>query len=239
MRVEIPVLSLITMPYFNIQRAEFDMGINIISRVGKIDTTGETEPASSAKTESLVAMLGSQSNQNLQRVDSSGTVVENYQAYDTNMRAKLEVVSSDLPAGIMQLINLSQEGIQGEQNYDYEITSDNESLIFTPDNLEQTLDFHIKPLRSKEPAASYQQAKITVTSNTDEDLNQQFSEPIQIIKGNPIGTPTKALALLMTNENGRGSVTFNAAQSGIGNNGFVQISTDVTKNINIYYRIKS
>lgn len=241
MKVEIPVISLITIPYYTINTANFEMGVNIISWV---DAT--TPPlASDADDESdskLLAMLGPYQASTTKEKNQLSEVIQ-YSKVKTNMLVKMEVESSDLPDGIIQLINVSSQGIDGHIVYDLKIVPSSPRLIMDKNEVSLTLTLKQdadQPNAGKNGSDDIQLVPLTVTLTSSEkmELAKMFSDKISVNTGDIVGDSSIEQVQVLTDQNGQIKVTFhpNYMES---TNGFITVSSPLTSKTQIYYRIIS
>lgn len=241
MKVDIPIISLITMPYYTIKKANFEMGVNIISWTEKEEDLSK-DIDTNKNSPQLLAMLGPYDSTTTKGSTQS---VESYQysKINTNMKVKMEVVNSDLPAGIMRLINVSSQGVDGNTAYDLRISTSLSRLIMNKNKMPLTLklvrnnDNNIKPLTDMEVAL----VPLTITVNSSirgVDPTMVFSNKISVTKGDIVGTTSYEKVQVLTDMEGVVSIELRPSGK-IPDNGFVTISSPLTSNTKIYYRSKN
>jgi len=238
MRVEIPIISLITIPYYTIDSATFEMGVNVISWVENIDKTANGDNAPPPK---LLAMLGPYDATTTKASTQSIESLQ-YSKVNTNMKVKMEVVSSDLPAGIMQLINVSSQGVAGNIAYDLKITPSRSELIMKKNEefLTLTLEQNSDDDDDDDVKATGKVAGVTLiitvkSSVSGVDPSKEFNEDIST-KGNIVGTSSIEQIKVLTDANGAVKIAFHPSLK-TSTNGFVTISSPLTFETKIYYRI--
>ncbi|MGI2111647.1 DUF2589 domain-containing protein [Shewanella frigidimarina] len=243
MKVDIPVMSLITIPYYTINSAHFEMGINIICWSDNI-----TKPLSAGagtgkkKDTKLLAMLGPCDTTTVKSTSQSTESMQ-YSKINTNMKVKMEVALSDLPSGIMQLINVSSQGVDGQVTYDLKISPSTSRLIME----EKEVSLSLKIERNKkEPIANsttideIQLVPLTLTiqSNETTALAKTFSKNILVNKGDIVGSSSIERVQVLTDSNGEVEITFHPTLTQL-TNGFITVSSPLTSTIKIYFRINN
>ncbi len=234
MRVNIPILSLITLPYLNIRRAKFDVGLNILNNV-KIEEKGKT------KKETLV-LLGP--------LEDKKKETDTETRVETNMQASIEVETSDFPAGILQMLNLFKDATSGSAKDVYALDAKENAITFSQKKKKKSI--MVRLLNNGEPAP-FQTISANISSNTDLDLCDTFLKPITIKKGTTIGIPSLGAATALTDENGIATFTFtslyakNKKERKHNNkpkpekpekqNGFIYFSNPRASKIAIYYNL--
>lgn len=99
--VKIPVLSLVPIPLLQVKRAEFEFGMTMVRKSSK-----ENKQNSSGGAKSQTGALNTQSSDNF-----SAAISSNSEHSSSNMKVKVEVEQSDIPAGLAQLFNLMESGV--------------------------------------------------------------------------------------------------------------------------------
>lgn len=235
MTVSIPVLSLIPLPLLIVDRAQFEFGIQVINHLTReIEiNTQQGHEYNIFKNQEVYAMLAPlESNSNINElVEGSAEVI-------SNMKAKVEIVQSDLPAGILQLINLSQEATNGTTSYEYQLAITPARLTFTTTAQTLSLTVNIIPVdpsRLKEEAVADQIITVEILTETM-PVDQLFAMPIEITKGGAVGYPTDMTASAISGEDGEVIFQFTAAPAVIGN-GFIKLSSRLVQSQDIYFNI--
>lgn len=236
MQVSIPVLSLIPLPLLTINRAKFKMGIQIINQVLKPGEEVDGLPVDPVEKEVLTLLAPLSTSENT--IDSNSVELAPTTQVTTNMDATIEVVSADLPQGIIKLLNLFQDATEGQSEDVFKITTSPQALYFSALDAEDeiiqkelTID-----LRVQEESVQGQIVKIQVISSTQTPVNDTFATPIGILTGDLVGVPTVPEISARTNRNGKVKVRFTAWKNG-SDNGFIKISTGKTDSISIYYNV--
>ena len=231
MVVNIPVLSLVTMPFLNISRAKFDIGINILNQVKK----------NSTKSETLVLLGptedGKRSKKNKDSYDEG--VYSN--EFSTNMQASIEVESTDLPSGIIQMINLFKDATNGESEDIYTLSTVEDKIEFSLKPKHRNLSIEVTFIKNKKPVINGL-IVTTVVSDTDPDLKHSFSKPIQIKDniGSLVGTSSLGQIKALTNHEGKVKLKFSTHKLKVLNevqNGFIYFNTPKAAKIAVYYSI--
>lgn len=232
MTVQIPVLSLVTIPLLNITKAEFDVGINVINMVKTQVDNGSNSPETRSE---ILTLLGSSNHNTLTNLNETTGSISYSTGVKTNMQAKIKVETSDLPAGILQMLNLFQEATTGESSFLYTLKANTETLRF--DASHNQLSVTVTLLKDKKPVNA-KTIMVTVLSNTSEALEKSFSEPIEVTKGDVVGIPTLAEAQALTVD--EGEVTFMlTARTDLteDQNGYLRFDAPGASGIQIYYSI--
>lgn len=227
MEVQIPVLSLVTLPFLNINRAKFDIGINILNR---------SKFSDKEKMKTMVMLGPTEGKNNIQRKTSSSETYFN--EFSTNMQASIEVESSDFPSGILQMINLFKDATTSDSKDVYQLHTTEDKIQFSGSIIQHTIDVYLT--KNGEPIKNVLLSS-TVVSDTDSDLQHSFSQPIEITKGSQVGYPSLGQAKALTNKKGKVSFTFTCFQVkplDVEQNGFIYFNTAKASKIAIYYSIK-
>ncbi|WP_299223904.1 DUF2589 domain-containing protein [uncultured Psychroserpens sp.] len=228
MVVNIPVLSLVTMPFLNVRKAKFDIGINILNQIKTNKTKAET-----------LVLLGPTEG-NISKRDNDTDVNKTYtNEFSTNMQASIEVESTDLPSGILQMINLFKDATNGSGKDVYILDTKQNKIQFSATQTEVSIDVFLtkdkKPIKNGLIVA-------TVVSDTDADLHDTFSHPIRIKKGSLVGNPALGQAKALTNKKGKVTFTFSTYKInplGKKQNGFIYFKTAKASKIAVYYHLKT
>lgn len=229
MHVELPVLSLMPLPLLTIDRAKFDMGLRVMSRLSHslhVDgSLNENELAS--KTLVMLSPTRSNSSKNTPTTEILQTNVV------TNMSASVEVVTSDMPQGILQLLNFFQESTKGRSRDKYSLIAVPPTLTFSAESLVQELEITLS--LEKKPVS---QAEVTfeVISNTDNTIDESFDTVLELLEGNPLGIPTKTTLSGLTTEEGKIKIQLHAHAS-IAGNGYVKVFNEYSETLFIYYEL--
>lgn len=243
MKVEIPVISLVTIPYYEIDKATFEMGINIVSWVGPKEEKGPNEH-NELKNQNyeLLAMLGPYQSSDI-KSSATGLTPQSYDKVHTNMKVKMEVVNADLPAGILQLINTSSQGVSGDIVSDTKINVSDKKLIMR--DKEQSLTISLEKagrlLMDNVKVDELAGIPITVTieSSTLQIINHKvFKESISVLKGDVVGEASIQRVMVLTNHLGEIEIALHPEGS-VGINGYIVISSPITAQSKIYYRIEN
>lgn len=232
MTVRIPFLSMIPLPLLEVRRATFDFGLRILDQTRNRKLAGAV-PASALDRQAsgIQALLVSQRRDHGDNDLDSGRVA--------NMQVRVEIERSDIPAGLLQLMNLSQEATEGLQDKSFNIVTTPSRLLFGAHALRQTLRIVIDQ-RSKRSITSVDDVvvSIEVISNTL-PVKDLFSETIEVVKGFVVGWPTINVVKALTNDEGAVEFAFearaNETESDL--NGFVKISVDRSQEMLVYFEI--
>ena len=238
MVVEIPVLSLVPLPFLTIKKAKFDVGINVLNNV-KIQTgtnldTNEPETI----TETLV-LLGPAEQKKLRIVPSSINESYNYESgYSSNMQASIEIETSDLPAGILTMINLLQDATSGEGKDVCQLNTNKQRIKFDPTQTQIAIKVQ---LQKNNTALANELIVATVVSETDPALKDSFEKPIEIEQGYVVGIPTLETAKALSNNKGEVVFKFTAkmknAKEPQNENGYIYFNSAKAQKIAVYYQL--
>lgn len=221
MRVEIPIISLITIPYYTINSAKFNMGINIISIIG--DKKNESDPK-------IIAMLGNHDS----KINKEDSDQLKYSQVSTNMNVEMEVVPSDFPAGLLQLLNFSSQGIDGKVNENISLHVNKDKILMSTDPISLTIKCESNSNYNEEILLTIQ-----LKSNfKDNDFSKEFNDKIEVNKGDIIGDSSYDYVQILSKVGEE--VEISLFPSGeISTNGYLNIYSPLTTNKEIYYRIKN
>ncbi|CAD5275222.1 conserved hypothetical protein [Alteromonas sp. 38] len=239
MRVEIPIISLITMPYYTINSAQFEMGINILSWVDVSSETWEqTDEGTSDK--KLLAMLGPYESSSPKGPPRSAETAQ-YSKVNTNMKVKMDVVSSDLPSGILQLLNVSSQGVEGHVAYDLKISPNTSRLLMDKEAVQLTLTLMKNNDEFNDSLAESDDIDlvpltVTLIPNDKVELEKAFGKYITVDSGDIVGSSSIEQVQVLTNTSGEIKVTFHPTLNEAAN-GFINVSSPLTSTIKIYFRI--
>lgn len=253
MKVEIPVISLITMPYYTIETAHFEMGVNVVTWLNDIprkvakDGAGANpakEPARKDNADEnprkLLAMLGPY-DATTTKAGTQASASSQYNKVSTNMKVRMEVVSSDLPAGILQLINVSSQGVDGRIANDLRISASPVRLIMHGDDVSLTLKLERRSDGDPAPPGVDELAlvpfTITVQSSVGGvDPEREFRKEITVARGDIVGAASYEQVKVLTDAEGEVEVLLHPSGK-VSTNGFVTVASPLTSNATIYYRI--
>ncbi|MCW3127333.1 MAG: hypothetical protein JWO03_2991 [Bacteroidetes bacterium] len=233
-KVNIPFISLIPIPLLEVKRAQFDYAIQILnqeSRILKDINDRDTEQ------KSLVAVLAP--------MDTSGKNslhLSEETSLKANMTVRVEVEKSDLPAGILQLLNLGQQAIAGTTEDNCVIISEPDMLTFTG-GVQRPYRLKAEVKRKGKAGTEWESIKgaevqvhVICSMTTVEKI---FGQPITVEKGYVVGVAGTARAKALTDANG--VVEFGLwPDTGVSDdyNGFVLLKTRSAEDSIIYYNFK-
>ncbi|WP_435412363.1 DUF2589 domain-containing protein [Psychroserpens mesophilus] len=231
MVVNIPVLSLVTMPFLNISKAKFDIGINILNKVTK----------SSSKPETLVLLGPTEDGKGYKKNRESNNESPYSNEFSTNMQASIEVESTDLPSGILQMINLFKDATNGTNEDIYALSTVEDKVEFSLDPKHKNISIEVTFTKNKKPVKNGL-VIANVVSDTDSDLHDSFSKPIKVINnfGSQVGNASLGQAKALTNEDGKVKFKFSTHKMKVLNtihNGFIYFNTPKASKIAVYYSI--
>lgn len=227
MTVSIPILSLVPLPFLTINKADFDLGIQIINQV--YDSTKKNKDDSSTKNIEVLALLAP--------INSSKTQLNTKERYasklKTNMKAKIEVVSSDLPQGIIKLINLFQDATEGVKDYIYKLSASSSKLYFNKNTPTNKLKIE---LRKDNEAIEGQLIKVQVKSSIDIEAYTSFDKDIEILEGDIVGYTSVSEVNVLTSSHGCIEIQL-FSNPNTHDNGFIKVSSARTIPLSVYYSI--
>lgn len=204
MEINIPFISLIPIPMLEVRRAQFDYAIQILSQDyrERIEDNHRQDGMYQKSILAIMSPVGTGPKEDLSTALNS--------SLKANMMVKIEVEKSDLPAGILQLLNLGQEAIRGKPDQPPIVTPAPTELNFGSAD-RQSLTITIEKATANgllEPQGNVE-VMIEVTSSFGK-INELFAEPIQVLRGTAVGQPhfKKAVALTANTPAAAGSVEF-------------------------------
>ena len=227
MTVKIPFLSLIPLPLLEIKDAEFRFGMQILDQVEEqrvINERGEIETQNSQ----VFALLAPPVEDKMEEKSTS----QISSSFEANMDVRVRVGRSPLPAGLQQLLNLSQEAIQGTENTRYLEASPN-SLHFSKSEPTQHLEIEASS-KTDDPLPDDLAVIISIRSiPTTSEIPFEVS---QILKGELVGTdnfPLKVHPLEHQIELDLTANTFALDRSG-----WLKVTCPKAKPLKIYFKIQ-
>ena len=237
MKVQIPVISLVPLPFLVIKDAEFDFAVQILDNVitEKSFIPINPEPGEQIKNEKILALMAPMSTSK-EKVENT----KSQSSLEANMRINVKVVQSDLPAGILQLLNLGQEATEGNDEFAYVIKTSKNKLHFTDKNKDQKLNVQLE-INTNYPNHNTlkpedQIITITVISYT-EPVDFIFDKNITLIKGNILGESSKKHIQAITDKNGNIEFEMFSSKDATGN-GLVKIENSNSETIQIYFNVE-
>jgi hypothetical protein len=246
-KVSVPFISLIPIPLLEVTKAHFDYAIQILNQERQL--IGESSDNITVENKSLLAVLAP-----MDSTQKSRLKIARESGFKANMTVHIEVEKSDLPAGILQVLNLGQQAIGGVMEEKLVIHTEPDKLLFDHNELPPQSPYKIKvevrrpgkPGTASNVHAYASQAspweivhekeiQIDVSSNTA-PVTDLFAQPISVRAGYVIGTPTYSKAVSLTND--AGLVEFalwpNLSASSK-NNGFILIKTKMADDKALYF----
>lgn len=231
MTIQIPFLSMIPLPLLEVKRANFEFGLRVLDHVWTSNNVHELQQPvgqeSSAST--IQALLVSERNTAFQEQYNSGLIA--------NMQVRVEIERADIPAGLLELMNLSQGASEGQSEKPFDITNHPGRVMFAPSAEQQTLKIKLASrLKRLQTAVDDVAVNLEVISNTIpvEDL---FAQNIDVVEGFVIGFTTITHAKALTNTEGIVEFLFRAKPN-VAGNGFFKISVNRTQELLVYFDIR-
>lgn len=224
MVVEIPLISMIPLPLLEVKRANFDFAIRIIDQViigkdGHLDSKAPALPSTSV----LALLVPERKSQLEERLERNLV---------SNMDVRVEVERSDIPAGLLELMNLAQSATSGEESKEVIIETDKDYLSFSASDPNQTLSVRVR-FKDKGPVRDVL-VTVHAVGSTGSAMDH-FEENVSVANGRVVGFPNlPKLTVLCSGEKGF-ELTFHA--TGILGNGFFKISHGTSFEHLVYYEI--
>jgi Protein of unknown function (DUF2589) len=246
-KVSVPLISLIPMPLLEVTKAHFDYAIQILHGA---QVTVQTSDNSTVENNSLLAVLAP-----LDTAQEHHRKLARESSLKANMTVHVEVEKSDLPAGILQLLNFGQQAIRGVMEEKLVIHTEPDKLLFDhkdlltaqppykvrveirkPLKLGSTSNVHTDGVKASAGEIVHNKAiQIYVSSKTG-GLANLFTHPISVGAGHVIGTPTYSRAAALTNEDGLVEFALWPDLSVSNNhNGFIVIKTQMADDKALYF----
>jgi hypothetical protein len=248
-KVSIPLISLIPMPLLEVTKAQFDYAVQILH--GETRITAQTSDNSMVENKSLLAVLAP-----MDATQEHRQMSARQPSRKANMTVHVEVEKSDLPAGILQLVNFGQQAIRGVMEEEkLVIHTELDKLLFDhedvpasqrpykvrveirkPPKLGASSGIHADDLTASSGEIVHnKEIQMDVFSNAGR-LADLFRRPITVEAGYVIGTPTYSRAAALTNADGFVEFTLWPDLSASNNhNGFIVIKTKMADDKALYF----
>jgi hypothetical protein len=149
-----------------------------------------------------------------------------------NLNVHIEMVKADLPAGIIQLINMGQQATQGQSADNYLLIADQDRIDFINDPI-QELTIKIKR-KDEKPLDNEKIIKIEIKKNADFSADI-LAEPPRLLEGSLVGISTTTYIKTLCTRQGVVKISLKAKANLINNNGFIKISCNGADDLFIYY----
>ena len=216
MSISIPFITLIPLPILEVKEAEIDFALKVL---GQLDVVvDESDPQETSQ--NLLAVFEPD------RSNSSMNL-----SLGANMNVNIKVGQSDLPGGIIQLLNLGQEATMGDNLFD--LDCEPSRLNFRAG---KQLKLHVSyKTNSDLPKDIIFDVAVEPSYKTEE---QPFTLPIEILQGYLYGKATwRYIRVLpvVDIEFTYFTLQFSAGQEA--NNGFIVIHSNYSNQLKIYYSI--
>ena len=228
MNIKIPLLSLIPIPLLQVKSASFDFGIRVVSAdILKTEFVPDEEGGHKDKEdiETVYAMIAPSDKY------ITASVVERQSALTANMDVHVEMVQSDLPAGILNLINLEQQATHGNSKDSYRLIVDKESLFFSASDLTSNIAVQIKG--QKNSAGKEKVITFEIIKNSDFQGNI-FQTPV-VTTGEKVGKSSETRVRVFSS-GGRAGIRLTAIKDMQEQNGFIKVSADGIAGAEVYYK---
>jgi hypothetical protein len=247
-KVSVPLISLIPMPLLEVTKAHFDYAIRILNEQTLL--TEKISDDAMVASRSVVAMLAP-----IDTTRADPARIAGKSGPKANMTVHLEVEKSDLPAGILKLLNLGEQAISGVMEEKLVIHNEPDKLLFDRNDLPLSLSPYKLRVEVRKPCnhgstsglraegsqgstwetVPDRDVQLEVFSNTGR-LTELFTRPILVTAGDVIGIATYFRAAARTNEDGLVEFALwpdlSASDS---NNGFVVIKTKMADDKALYF----
>jgi hypothetical protein len=231
MTIKIPLISLIPIPLLEVKNAVFDFGVKIIDYSTNPILTEANKRAS---------LSSGNHNVNPSKISAmivpvnkgNETVTQKQPSLTANLNVHIEMVKADLPAGILQLMNIGQQATQGQSTDNYLLSTNVSKIIFNDNFLVQELIINIKRTDDK-PVKNEKVVLIEIKRNVDFS-SDILAEAQQVLDGDLIGVAT-TIAIKALSNNSSVKVSFKAKANFTNNNGFIKVSCSGADDLFIYY----
>ena len=154
------------------------------------------------------------------------------------MQASIEIETSDLPAGILTMINLLQDATSGEGKDVCQLNTNKQRIKFDPTQTQIAIKVQ---LQKNNTALANELIVATVVSETDPALKDSFEKPIEIEQGYVVGIPTLETAKALSNNKGEVVFKFTAkmknAKEPQNENGYIYFNSAKAQKIAVYYQL--
>lgn len=238
--VSIPVLSLIPIPMLEVKLAHFDYSIRIVSQerisapVPGLGTLRRSDVPETRPRRLLAVMAPLDTTSPVEGARTSGFGIS------ANMRVRVEVEKSDLPAGILQLLNLGQEATRSTSPSSQNVFVEPDWLEFSPNGPCELSVCVLRPAPPgvrQEPVA-WAEVGIEVRFSDDTGLDEAFKSPIRVKHGRVIGRPTRAESAALTAADGMVIFElFPEPKAALeGRNGFVTVTVCSQPRQSVYFK---
>jgi len=216
MSVSIPFITLIPLPILEVKQAELDFSLKVLGQLDVAadkDEPGETSP-------NLLAVF---------EPDRSNSPMN--LSLGANMNVNIKVGQSDLPGGIIQLLNLGQEATMGDNLLGLEC--DSSILRF---EIGQKLSLHVRYASKKDlPKNLIFEVSVEPSYKTEEP---PFTAPIEILQGDLYGKASwRRVRLLPAVDNQLSYFTLQFSAGTEAGNGFIVINSNYSNQLKVYYSI--
>jgi hypothetical protein len=221
MAISIPFITLIPLPILEVKHAEIDFALKVLGQLDIDVKTDETQKSS----QSLLSIFAPDKSNNAMNL-----------SLEANMNVNIKVGQSDLPGGIIQLLNLGQEATMGDNLI--ELNHAPNQLNFEAGKaLEVAIEYHPK---DDFPEDIIFDVTVEPSFKTSEPA---FSKPIEIIRGNLYGKDNswkhiKVIPVVKKeHEKERKKASFILSfTAGLNNcNGFIHFQSNYSKQLKIYF----
>lgn len=216
MSISIPFITLIPLPLLEVKHAEIDFALKVL---GQVDVAVDKEEPQKTSQNLLAVFQPDRSNDPMNL------------SLGANMNVNIKVGQSDLPGGIIQMLNLGQEATMGDNLFDLDF----DPLMLRFDG-EQQLKFHIRYVsKTGLPNNVIFEVAVEPSYKTEQP---PFTAPIEILQGNLYGKASwRHLRLLPVVDAEFSYFTLRFSAGLTASNGFIVITSNYSKQLKVYYSI--
>jgi hypothetical protein len=242
MVVSIPLLSLIPIPLLQVKSAVFNFGIKILNREDPLYLQDRRRQGVGAR---AVNPIPADPPEELLQPRMMGMLVPTklpdqvsimQTSLIANINVQVEMAQSDLPAGLLSLLNLEQEAVHGQTALPYKLHAEAARIELSSRSPEAELLVSLRRTGSQQPA---EQEKIIVFEfikhadfETERDVLAQA--PI-VIRGHEVGRATTTAIRVLSTDQGHAGIQLRAASDAQPQNGLIRISAPDTPPLLLYY----
>lgn len=216
MSISIPFITLIPLPILEVKQAEIDFSLKVL---GQLDIEVNKNDSTEVSQNLLAVFAPEKSNQSVNL------------SLEANMNINIKVGQSDLPGGIIQLLNLGQGATIGDTLFDLNYIP---SMLNFEAHDQLNLDVHFE-ITSGLPNDIIFDVSVEPSYITE---IPPFMYPIEIIKGNLYGKATwQHIQVIPSVDGGIASFNLQFSAGEEVNNGFIIIQSNYSNQLKIYYSI--
>ena len=216
MSISIPFITLIPLPILEVKHAEIDFSLKVL---GQLDIEVNKNNSKEVSQNLLAVFAPEKSNQSMNL------------SLEANMNVNIKVGQSDLPGGIIQLLNLGQAATIGDTLFDLNYTP---SMLNFGARDQLTLDIYYEITGELPNDIIFD---VSVEPSYETEISP-FVHPIEILKGNLYGKATwQHIQVIPAVDGGRASFNLQFSAGEEVSNGFIIIHSNYSSQLKIYYSI--